>query len=92
MSSSEIAEIALRLTGESATKLERWMRLFDETFQEHESRGTAPDLKELAAFLACVKRSLEIARIAQALNQSKGELHEAGLDLEGLRRVLFEED
>ncbi|MCC5876608.1 MAG: hypothetical protein JJU11_10360, partial [Candidatus Sumerlaeia bacterium] len=72
MNSGDLAASALRLTGESTRLLDQWMDQFVENFKEVREQGTTPDLKELAAFLACIKRTLEIARIAEALEGGEG--------------------
>jgi hypothetical protein len=92
MTPAELAEVALRLAGEASLKLERWLAVLERGLAEAEEGTRPPDLKELAAFLACVKRTLEIARIAGILQPGEGGSHGTGVDPESLRRLLFEED
>lgn len=86
MTPNELADHALSLTGESGELLRRWL-------DEFSARGGGDvDLKELGAYLTCVKRTLEIARIAGALAPGEGEGDGWGMDPESLRRLLSEED
>jgi len=84
MSPNELADHALSLTGEAEELLRRWLDDFS-------GRGEI-DLKELGAYLTCVKRTLEIARIAGAIAPGEGGGDGWGMDPEALRRILSEED
>lgn len=92
MTSDELAKAALRLSGESTGLLDQWIRNVDDGSGKSGEKEGTPDLKELAAFLTCVKRTLEIARIAEALDGGEGGGDGGSMDLESIRRSLFEED
>lgn len=58
---------ALALAEESTGKLARWLVLFEEKLRAAEERREPPDLKDFTNYLTALKRTLEVARLAQAL-------------------------
>lgn len=87
-SPNELAGTALALTGRAAELLRCWL----DGFAEQAAAGEPVDLKELGAHLTCVKRTLEIARIAGALDPGEGGGDGWNMDPEALRRILSDED
>lgn len=91
MASQSLAQQALALADESAGKLERWSVLFENRLAEAEQEGRLLELKEFVAYLTALKRTLEIARLAQAITPGAEGDH-GTLDSEALRKILLEED
>lgn len=89
---SDLAEKALRLAGDSADKLERWLALFETRLAQAEASATPCELKEFVACTAALERTLKIARLAQMLRPADRDGAEAALDPEELRRLLEEEE
>ena len=75
MASQALAQPALAWAEESAEKQE----------------GRLLELKEFVAYLTALKRTLEIARLAQAITPGAEGDH-GTLDSETLRKILLEED
>lgn len=92
MNQKELAAVALELAGEAAGQLKRWQALFEESLCDAEDDDRLLELKEFAAFLTCLKRTLEIARIATIDAPGGTDEQQPALDSETLRKILFEED
>lgn len=93
MDKPNLTDPALQLAEATIGKLERWLALFEIRLAEAEERGAPADLKELVAFLTALKRTLEIARIAEVLAPHHADDEQAAeLDPESLRRLFSEED
>ena len=92
MSDPGLARSALDLAALSADRLTRWLVLFDLQLADAEAASRAPELKDFAAFLTCLKRVLEIARLAGLLDQKEDLSGASQLDPEFLRKLLSDED
>jgi hypothetical protein len=88
----QLAATALSLAAEATAKLQRWLALFEQHLAKAEDEKRLAELKDFAIFLTALKRSLEIANIAQLLREKDHHDNGQPIDPATLRRYLLEED
>lgn len=88
----ELLQHAMLLSADAAAKLARWLVLFEHVLANGEAALRPPELKDFTAFLTCLKRALEIARLASLLEPRPDDPAQASVDPQLLRQLFSDDD